>query len=207
MSAESKTPLRAFHIKDVKETKPYNGQEYVLVNWFLLDKPYKGHVGAIKFIKADKSDEALEEYANQKHVQETNECGKFTIGASGKWIWLHDDSHELNEKIFDAEGRQILFNKAKEKQQKASDEFLEIQERVKKLQSEQFNLLDESSLTYYSSLHVKSQFYKNYMEAKEKEIRSCEELREKTLMEIEVLDAKHPEYKNQWEQHIKEHQL
>lgn len=205
--ADERKLQKAFHIKDVKETKPCNGQEYALVNWFLLDKPYKGHVGAIKIIKVDKTEDSLEEYSNQKHVQDTNQCGNMTIGCTGKYIWLHDGSHELDEKVFDADGRQILFNKIKEKQDKQAQEFLEVQERVKMLQSEQFNMLDETSLSYYSSLRVKSQFYTNYMNAKKKEIDSCEELKEKTLKEIEQLDKKFPEYQDQWETHIRDHKL
>jgi len=198
---------KTFHIKEVKPTAPYNGQEFVLVNWFVLDKPHKGHVGAVKFVRAASTDEELETYSLTKNIQETNNVGNLTIGEAGKWIWLHDGSHQLDEKTFDTEGRQILFNKAKEREQSQAEEMMEVQERVKNLQKEQFNLLDETSLTYYSSLKVRCQFYVNYMEAKQKEIDNCEELRQRTLKEIAAIDEKHPEYQNEWENHVKTNNL
>ena len=195
-------PQKTFHIKEVKPTKPFPGQEFVLVNWFVLDKPHKGHVGAFKFIRAGEEDD-LEKYSVSKTVQESNNVGNLAIGEAGKWIWLHDGSHQLDEKTFDEDGRQILFNKAKEKEQTAAEEMLEVQERVKNLQKEQFNLLDETSLTHYAALRVRCQFYDNYKEAKQKEIDNCEELKQKTLKEIALLDEQFPNYQSEWEPHVK----
>jgi hypothetical protein len=122
-------------------------------------------------------------------------CGKeFPLTMNSNWC---SETKEIDVKNKLDEVAKAKYKEQREKEQKDMDE---IQERQKKLLSDNKEMKQESKddLDYYIMLRVKYANLKLSLEELKSKVKNVDELLEKSKVEIKEMTEKHPEHKEQY---------